>query len=561
MKQSILISLLAPIFLLVSTISYAQSEWESVSPSYFKWGSNYNVKVTSSSLNNLSFWNYNAQTREEKRSYMWTPQCITMNMYWKEARAWRITFEICNKNYRHDYKYSVIGNNGKEEWHTDNIYWGYNIVVNKSYGTEEYRIIYSNRKELNGSYTYTSFSDTNGQSWEDVFGWNEATPRPVRIEFDGLNTITIVSDGVYKKFYGAKSLSSISICGGPAANISVTNFRVEKMSIYGDVKPFISSGDQKYEDQDYWGAASEYTKAIDKGYKNYDIYFRRASAYYAAEFYNNAIDDFTNALSYKKTEDAYLYRGLAKLAKNDISGIDDLKNGGSQGLALVREFEMDNPTTPTDNNASSRYVASGTGFFIDPRGYIITNHHVIDGAKGIDVFVTKSGKTSTYNAASVVVDKSNDLAVIKITDSDFAQLSPIPYTIGLGTKDVGTSVFAMGYPQLSYLGEEIKVTDGIISSKTGYQGDITTYQISAPIQPGNSGGPLFDRNGTLVGITNAGVSELDNVGYAIKVSYMNNLIEASPETIYTPTNNQLHGLSFTEKIKMISPYVVIVKIY
>lgn len=54
-------------------------------------------------------------------------------------------------------------------------------------------------------------------------------------------------------------------------------------------------------------------------------------------------------------------------------------------------------------------------------------------------------------------------------------------------------MFALGYPMSDILGEEIKVTDGIISSKTGYQGDVVTYQISVPIQPGNSGGPLFDK--------------------------------------------------------------------
>ena len=119
----------------------------------------------------------------------------------------------------------------------------------------------------------------------------------------------------------------------------------------------------------------------------------------------------------------------------------------------------------------------------------------------------------------------------------------------------------MGYPFLSVLGTEIKVTDGIISSKTGYQGDITTYQISAPIQRGNSGGPLFDNNGTIVGITNAGAESMQNVGYAIKVSYLRNLIDASSETINLPTTNQVSSLSFTEKVKKVSPYVVIVLTY
>lgn len=559
MKQSILLSLLTSVFLLASTISYAQSEWENVSSSYFKWGTNYNIQISSSSLSNLSAWNWHAETAENKKHNRWAHQNITMNIFWRETRAWKINFDIRNDNNRYDYKYSVTDEHGKEIWHKDPIYWGYEITANNSSGHSTYRKYYCDRKNYNSSYTYIDTWDSDRSSWVPTY---TRSSRSVCIEYDGYNTIKVSTDGeTLHTFYGSRSLASITICVGCASNVRVTNFTAKRKTIYAEVKPYITSGDSKYEKSDYWGAASEYSKAIDKGYKNYDIYFRRASAYYSAEFYNNAIDDFTSALSYNKTEDAYFYRGLAKLAKKDFSGIDDLKNGGSQGLALVREFEIDKPTTPSDNNAPSNYVASGTGFFIDSRGYIITNHHVIDGAKGIDVFVTKSGKTSIYHAKSFVVDKSNDLAIIKITDNSFTKLPSVPYTIGIGTKDVGTSVFAMGYPQLSYLGEEIKVTDGIISSKTGYQGDITTYQISAPIQPGNSGGPLFDRNGTLVGITNAGVSELDNVGYAIKVSYMNNLIEASPETIYVPTNNQLQGLSFTEKIKKISPYVVIIKIY
>ena len=560
MKQSILKFFIAPVLLLISTVLYAQSEWENVSSYYFKWGTNHDVKIKSSSLNNLSFWNYNAELAENKRNNTWKRQSIQMNLFWKESRAWKITFDIRNANNQHDYKYNVFDANDKEVWHKGNIYWGYEITANKSsYGVETYTKYYCDLKKYNSNYTYTDTWDSNRQFWGASYDRNS---RSVVIEYDGMNTITISTDNeLLHTFKGVNSLSSITICAGTAADVSVTNFSAQRKTIYAEAKPYISSGDSKLGREDYWGAAAEYSKAIDKGYKGYDIYYRRASAYYAAEFYNNAIDDFSKALSYKSTEEAYLYRGLAKLAKNDISGIDDLKKGGSQGQALVREFEMDNITEPNDNRSSSKYVASGTGFFIDPRGYIVTNHHVIEDASGIDVFVTKSGKTSTYKAKCVVVDKSNDLAIIKITDNTFTKLAPVPYTIGSGTKDVGTSVFAMGYPQLSYLGEEIKVTDGIISSKTGYQGDITTYQISAPIQPGNSGGPLFDKNGLLVGITNAGVSELDNVGYSIKVSYMNNLIEASPETIYTPTTNHLQGLSFTDKIKRISPYVVIIKIY
>ena len=111
------------------------------------------------------------------------------------------------------------------------------------------------------------------------------------------------------------------------------------------------------------------------------------------------------------------------------------------------------------------------------------------------------------------------------------------------------------------LGEEIKLTDGLISSKTGYQGDITTYQISAPIQPGNSGGPLFNKRGELVGITNAGVPDAQNVGYAIKISYLKNLVDVAPETVALPTYNAISELPFTDKVKKLTPFVVLIKVY
>jgi len=137
----------------------------------------------------------------------------------------------------------------------------------------------------------------------------------------------------------------------------------------------------------------------------------------------------------------------------------------------------------------------------------------------------------------------------------------IPYAIKTSIQDVGTGVFALGYPMSNILGEEIKVTDGIISSKTGYKGDVVTYQISAPIQAGNSGGPLFDKLGNIVGITNAGIPDAQNVGYAIKTSYLKNLLDSAPMPIVLPVNNTISGLQFTEKIKRLTPFVVLIKIY
>lgn len=167
---------------------------------------------------------------------------------------------------------------------------------------------------------------------------------------------------------------------------------------------------------------------------------------------------------------------------------------------------------------------------------------------------------SHHDAKVLCVDKVNDLALITIEDSSFQNIETLPYNIQYRSSDVGSSVFTMGYPMAQAMGTEIKITDGIISSKTGYEGQIAMYQISAPIQPGNSGGPMFDKNGHLIGITSAGIPGANNVGYAIKSSYLHQLIDAAPIHIQDITQEP-NKQEFVEMIKTFSPYVVMILIY
>ena len=105
------------------------------------------------------------------------------------------------------------------------------------------------------------------------------------------------------------------------------------------------------------------------------------------------------------------------------------------------------------------------------------------------------------------------------------------------------------------MGDEIKLTTGIISSKTGFQGDVSLYQISAPIQPGNSGGPLFDKKGNIIGVVNAKHAGAENVGYAIKSSYLRNLIESCASSSVIPMINTVASLPLTGKVKTEKNYV------
>lgn len=191
---------------------------------------------------------------------------------------------------------------------------------------------------------------------------------------------------------------------------------------------------------------------------------------------------------------------------------------------------------------------SGTGFALKD-GYIVTNYHVIDGANTVTVQGIKGNFNISYNATVVGTDKINDLALLKMSDSSFSDFGSIPYTISNVTSEVGEEVFVLGYPLTSTMGDEIKLTTGIISSKTGFQGDVALYQISAPIQPGNSGGPLFDEKGNVIGVVSAKHAGAENVGYAIKSMYLRNLIESSANSAIIPTNNSVSTLPLTGKVK------------
>lgn len=205
-------------------------------------------------------------------------------------------------------------------------------------------------------------------------------------------------------------------------------------------------------------------------------------------------------------------------------------------------------------------ASSGTGFFISTNGYIITNNHVIENAQNGNIKVTGINEDyhKSYKARVEVTDKQNDLAILKITDSSFTPISKVPYTFKFNTSSVGEECFVLGYPLISSMGKDIKLTTGIISSKTGFDGNIAQYQISAPVQPGNSGGPLFDKNGNIIGIVQAKHTQAENAGYAIKASYIRNLVELLPTTVNFPQINMLNGKTLPQQVEEASKSVCLI---
>lgn len=251
----------------------------------------------------------------------------------------------------------------------------------------------------------------------------------------------------------------------------------------------------------------------------------------------------------------------------DKSEEDDYYISFERGIMTVIGSEKDKsvyikmyPTSADGISASSNTPSSGTGFAITSNGLIVTNNHVIDGAKTIRIRGVNGDFNKSYTAKLLITDKNNDLAILKIDDYRFSSLGVVPYRIKTNTSSVGEDVFVLGYPLISSMGENVKLTNGIISSKYGFQGDVTSYQVSAPVQPGNSGGPLFDKKGELAGVINAKHTGAENASYAVKIAYLSNLIELLEYPPSLQKQNNLNGKLLPEQMKIIKNFVYIIEV-
>lgn len=225
-------------------------------------------------------------------------------------------------------------------------------------------------------------------------------------------------------------------------------------------------------------------------------------------------------------------------------------------ISMYRIYpKADNNGIEIGGSAENLPQWSGSGIVIGKR-YIATNNHVVEDAKSLVVKGVNGDLNTSYKVQVVISDKNADVAIVKIIDEKFEGFDMLPYGFQTTTADVGTEIFVLGYPKTDIMGNEVKVTNGIISAKTGYKNNVSLYQMSAPIQPGNSGGPVFDYNGNLIGISVAHIPNAQNVNYAVKLSCLQTLVESCNEDIELSGDNIISSFSLADKVKAITPYVV-----
>jgi len=221
-------------------------------------------------------------------------------------------------------------------------------------------------------------------------------------------------------------------------------------------------------------------------------------------------------------------------------------------------------TAETSNNTSSLVintsdVVTGTGFLFSSSDYVITSYHVVHGAKSIKVRLV-NGKR--IDATVSLKDTNNDIAVLKLSQSPTSRQNIIILGDSSSAK-TGDRVFTYGFPLVDLLGDaEPRYSEGFINSLSGISNDPRLFHVSIPIQPGNSGGPVFNEQGELIGIATSSIdsdqtkkvfgSVPQNVNFVIKSSYIKSMLTNLPDSfvrdkgiIVVPTEE----LGFKERVK------------
>ena len=212
----------------------------------------------------------------------------------------------------------------------------------------------------------------------------------------------------------------------------------------------------------------------------------------------------------------------------------------------------------TETATSKESTISGTGFALTSEGYIVTSFHVIQGA---DSLLIEGRDRQRYHAEPVYSDVKHDLAILRITDKKFTGFGRLPYAIKAGQADLGERVFTLGYPR-----EDVVYGEGALSARSGFEGDTAFYQVSIPVNPGNSGGPLLDERGNLIGVVSGRQNDAQSAAFATKSSYLVRLVDSldaakSGGPYNLPRYGQLAGVGRPKQVAKLQDYVFVVKVF
>jgi len=232
----------------------------------------------------------------------------------------------------------------------------------------------------------------------------------------------------------------------------------------------------------------------------------------------------------------------------------------SKSITTISKNQKSLWNTLFNNNNEITYLR-GTAFALSNKGYLITSSHLVSDYDS--VLVTNAADSSIrYHAKIVLNDTEHDIAVLKITDSAFTSFQHIPYIINFNYPiELGNYVYSLGFSKNS-----IVFGEGSISSFTGYNEDTNSFQLSIPTNPGNSGSPVFNHAGEIIGIVCSKNFEKEGSSYAVKADILKDIIDSvktfEPQAINNNNNyNYVKHLPKNKQVSKIIPYIFKIEIY
>ena len=202
------------------------------------------------------------------------------------------------------------------------------------------------------------------------------------------------------------------------------------------------------------------------------------------------------------------------------------------------------------------FKSGGTAFLIDGKGYLVTNAHIIRNSSHI---VVVNNKSEEFNVTLVKAFPERDIAILRIDDDNYKPVSNLPYMMSKSTTDVAEPLYTLGYPR-----NDIVYTEGYLSARTGLNGDTLSCQLGIAANHGNSGGPVFNHDGEVIGVLSTKETQAEGVAFAIQSKYIIDAVEqlkkdTAYQSIHLPTKSSVRGLDPQQQVKKIQDFVYLVK--
>jgi S1-C subfamily serine protease len=199
---------------------------------------------------------------------------------------------------------------------------------------------------------------------------------------------------------------------------------------------------------------------------------------------------------------------------------------------------------------------AATGFLISAQGYVVTSHHVINKADSVYI---QNEKYGSLKAVVVHSDPINDVSILKIVTP--VKIQTLPYMLADAEADLAEGVYTLGFPR-----EEVVFGEGSISSLTGYRANPNAYQVSVPVNPGNSGGPLLNNNGDLIGMISGVQTQASGATFAIKSAVLKQIVTDSvldslSVSVKLSRQNSIKNTPRVQQVKKLKDCVFLISVY